>query len=81
MKSVGVLAVLALRLFNRIFDWIEAGYRKHEQKKRQEKRDKAKDSPRDAFDLHFSGRMLADKADDAEATSKADTGNNGKPEG
>ena len=70
-----------LQLINRLLDWFDKQQRAKDYEDRQDKRDKAKDNPRDAFDLHFNGRVLADKTDDAETASQADAGSDGKPEG
>ena len=76
-KAIGPI----LQLIHRLLDWFDKQQRAKDYEDRLDKRDKAKDNPRDAFDLHFSGRVLADKTDDAETASKTDAGNNGKPEG
>ena len=70
-----------LQLIYRLLDWFDKQQRVKDYEDRQDKRDKAKDNPRDAFDLHFNGRVLADKTDDAETASQADPGSDGKPEG
>ena len=70
-----------LQLINRLLDWFDKQQRAKDYEDRQDKRDKAKDNPRDAFDLHFSGRVLADKTDDAKTASQANPGSDGKPNG
>ena len=69
-----------LQLINRLLDWFDKQQRAKDYEDRQDKRDKAKDNPRDAFDLHFNGRVLADKTD-AETASQANPGSDGKSEG
>ena len=76
-KAIGPI----IQLIHRLLDWFDRQQRERDYEQRQEKRDKAKDNPRDAFDLHFNGRMLADKTDDAETAGKTDAGRDGKPNG
>ncbi len=67
-----------LQIVNKLMEWFEQHKREQNYKERQEKRDEAAKNPRDAFDLHFSGRMLADDKPDATKANKTNTGNNGK---
>jgi len=62
-----------LQLIHRILDKIEARGRQYDHEERQQKRDAAADNPRDAFDKHFNGRVLADDSDgDAPEARKTD---------
>lgn len=77
----------ALEILNRLTklfaDWWARYQRKQDYEERQEKRDELADDPGAAFRDHFGDGVQSsngeDRANDATETSKANSGNPGKP--